>query len=184
MERLPPNMRTEASAQRLGELAMQHRAWLLSQARNLCRNETDAEDLVQETMLRFIDAFSRSESLPDRKTCGAWLNTTLSNLFFSQCRKQQVQKKHLPDPTRQEQAESASKHVALPDLDDVTPEQLARAAETLSPPMRATYDLYAQGRKYRDIALALNIPIGTVSKRLHDIRAKLGVLLRPRHKVN
>ncbi|WP_158621456.1 RNA polymerase sigma factor [Corallococcus aberystwythensis] len=177
-------MRTEASAQRLGELAMQHRDWLLSQARNLCRNETDAEDLVQETILRFIKAFNGSESLPDRKTCGSWLNTTLSNLFFSQCRKQQVQKKHLPDPTRQEQTEAASKHAALPDLDDVTPEQLARAVETLSPPMRTTYELYAQGMKYRDIALALNIPVGTVSKRLHDIRAKLGAILRPHHKVN
>ncbi|NPC48727.1 RNA polymerase sigma factor [Corallococcus exiguus] len=163
---------------------MTYRDWLLSQARNLCRNETDAEDLVQETLLRFVKTFSQSGSLPDRKACGAWLNTTLSNLFIDQCRKQQVRKKHLTDPTRKEQTEATSKHSALPDLDDVTPEQLARAVETLSPPMQETYNLHAKGMKYRDIAEALGIPVGTVSKRLHDIRAKLGALLRPHHKVN
>ena len=34
--------------------ATQCRGWLLAQSRGVCRNASDAEDLVQETLLRFI----------------------------------------------------------------------------------------------------------------------------------
>jgi DNA-directed RNA polymerase specialized sigma24 family protein len=42
------------SGQQAGEFATQRRTWLLAQALNVCRNRTDAEDLVQEASLRFI----------------------------------------------------------------------------------------------------------------------------------
>jgi RNA polymerase sigma-70 factor (ECF subfamily) len=168
---------------RLGELAMQHRGWLMSQALKLCRNETDAEDLVQETLLRFVKAFEDREPLPDRSTCVSWLTTTLSNLFNSQCRKQQVRKQHASDPVLAERAGLAPEQSVASEF-NVPPEQLARAVSRLSPDKQATFELYGKGKKYREIASALGIQVGTVSKRLHDIREQLGKLLRSNDKVN
>src|SRR5690242_10546130 len=59
-----------------GAFALQQRGWLLAKARNMCRNANDAEDLVQETLLRFIQTFERVESLPSERTCAAWMVTT------------------------------------------------------------------------------------------------------------
>lgn len=162
---------------------MQHRNWLINQALKLCRNETDAEDLVQETLLRFVKAFENREPLPDRSTCAAWLTTTLSNLFYSQCRKQQVRKLHASDPVLAERAGLAPVHEVASEF-NVPPEQLAQAVSRLSPEKQATFELYGKGKKYREIASALGIQVGTVSKRLHDIRVQLGKLLRTNKKVN
>ena len=54
----------------------------------------------------------------------------------------------------------------------------------LSPDKQVTLEMYGKGKKYREIASALGIGVGTVSKRLHDIRAQLAKLLRSNHKVN
>ncbi len=163
---------------------MQHRDWLMGQAVTLCRNRADAEDLVQETLLRFIKAFEHSEAFPDRRTCASWLITALTNLFYDQCRKKQVQKQNARDPALNVRTQVDPERAVIPDFDTVTSEQFAQAVDTLSPPMRTTLELYAQGKKYRDIASTLGIQVGTVSKRLHDIREKMGALLRPHRKVN
>ncbi len=46
-------------ARRLEELLARQRRWLVVQARQLCRNPVDAEDLVQETMVRFLATFGQ-----------------------------------------------------------------------------------------------------------------------------
>ncbi|WP_255417077.1 RNA polymerase sigma factor [Corallococcus sp. CA049B] len=176
-------MSISSRGHRLGELAMQHRGWLMGQALKLCRNETDAEDLVQETLLRFVKTFEDREPLPERSTCVSWLTNTLSHLFYSQCRKQQVRKQHANDPVLAERAGLAPEQGVASEF-NVPPEQLARAVSQLSPEKQATFELYGKGKKYREIASALGIQVGTVSKRLHDIRVQLGKLLRTNDKVN
>lgn len=162
---------------------MQHRGWLMGQALKMCRNETDAEDLVQETLLRFVKTFEDRDPRPDQRTCVSWLSTTLANLFKSQCRKQQVRKQHASDPVLAERAGLEPEHGVASEF-NVPREQLAQAVARLSPEKQATYELYGQGKKYREIASALGIQVGTVSKRLHDIREQLGKLLRSNDKVN
>lgn len=162
---------------------MQHRGWLMSQALNLCRNQTDAEDLVQETLLRFVKEFEDRDPLPDRSTCASWLVKTLSNLFYSQCRKQQVRTKHASDPVLAERA-GLTPELSVASEFNATPAQLAQAVSKLSPDKQATFELYGKGKKYWEIASALGIKIGTVSKRIHDIRVQLGKLLRSNDKVN
>ncbi|PTL81268.1 RNA polymerase sigma factor [Vitiosangium sp. GDMCC 1.1324] len=57
--------------------------------------------------------------------------------------------------------------------------RFAQALETLSPKLRTTFELHAAGQKYQDIGRSLGLSIGTVSKRLHDARAKLQKVLLP-----
>ncbi len=59
--------------------------------------------------------------------------------------------------------------------------QQARAAlEALPESLRtAVHLIYYQGMKYREAAVALDIPVGTVKSRLHTAIRRLGELLRP-----
>src|SRR5262245_14268628 len=75
--------------QGLEPLVIKHRPLLLALAKNLCGSAVDAEDLVQEALLRFMMAFGESVP-PAERTCIAWLTTTLHNLFFTHLRKGKV----------------------------------------------------------------------------------------------
>ena len=156
-----------------GEFATQRRRWLVVQARNVCRDASDAEDLVQEALLRFIQSFEGLESLPSARACEAWLVTTLTNLFYDQCRKRKVQAQGAQDPRLSEEAVVTLEPPSREAYDDITDELFAQALSTLSPKIRATFELHAKGKKYQDIAQALGIPVGTVAKRLYDAREKL-----------
>jgi RNA polymerase sigma-70 factor (ECF subfamily) len=175
-------MSTAKSAPRAGEFAQRHRSWLLAQARGLCRNETDAEDLVQETLLRFIQNFDKLETLPAERTCAAWLVTTLTHLFYDQCRKQRVQGQSAREPLLSAEAVAAPEPAARPVYDTISDEQFSQALHALSPKIRTTFEMHAAGQKYQDISRSLGIPVGTVAKRLHDARTRLRELLLPRTK--
>lgn len=158
-----------------GEFATQRRAWLLAQALKVCRNKTDAEDLVQEAILRFMQFFEKVESLPDARVCEAWLVTTITNLFTDQCRKRKIQETGAKELSLKGEAQEP---VSVSAYEAVTDEKFAQAIGTLSPKIRATFEMHAAGVKYQDISRAQGIPIGTVAKRLHDARAKLRELLK------
>jgi RNA polymerase sigma-70 factor (ECF subfamily) len=163
----------------LAELTTQRRSWLLAQARLMCRNDNDAEDLVQETLLRFIQAFAQVETLPSSRLCEGWLVTTLTHLFYDQCRKKKVQEQRHREPNASDEALAAPEPDAVPVYDTITDEQFAQALHTLSPKLQATLELHAAGKKYHEIARLLGIQMGTVAKRLHDARAQLRKLFQP-----
>lgn len=172
-------MSKSTNGQRAGELAAPHRPWLLAQAKNLCRNGAEAEDLVQETFLRFIRTFEGVEQLPNEASCAKWLVTTLTHLFYDQCRRARVQGQGAHGPLEVEEVAVAQEPDARPIFDTISDEQFAQALGTLSPKIRATFEMHAAGQKYQDIARSLGVPVGTVSKRLHDARAKLREFLLP-----
>lgn len=142
----------------------------MAKAIHLCGNATDAEDLVQEVILRFIEEFGNNPHLPAGPSGEAWLVKTLSHLFFDQCRRRRTRANGAQDPGLSEQAQEVA---PPPAYDDITPEQLSEARDALSPTIRETYELHAAGTKYADIARLQGVPLGTVKKRLHSARAKL-----------
>ena len=167
-------MNKAKSEQWAGQFATRHRAWLLAQATHLCRNATDAEDLVQDTLLRFIQTFGQLEASPHERSCQSWLVTTLTHRFYDQCRRQRVQAEGAKDPHLSNEAVvEPPEPGSRPIYDSLTDEQFSEALQALSPKMRDTFELHAAGKKYQDIARSLDIPVGTVSKRLHDARARL-----------
>ena len=149
----------------------------MAQAMRVCRNASDAEDLVQETLLRFLGAFGKIEILPSSKLCEAWLSTTLTHLFYDQCRRRKAQAYGAADPSMGMEVAVEQEPASQPVCETITDEQFAQALHALSPRLRATIELHAAGKKYRDIACTLGISMGTVAKRLHDARARLHALL-------
>lgn len=67
------------------EVVLVHLERLYRLALGLCGNRTDAEDLVQETLLR---AFWRFDRFTPGTNCPAWLATILRNVFISQTTRQ------------------------------------------------------------------------------------------------
>ncbi|AKF85447.1 hypothetical protein MFUL124B02_12855 [Myxococcus fulvus 124B02] len=160
---------------------MQHRAWLLAQAKKMCRNESDAEDLVQDAILRFIKHYDEAVVLPDRDTCASWLITTLTNLFYDQCRRRKVRTRNEKELVLHERTQVDLEPAEMPLSQTTTPEQVEEGVRTvLSPTMQDTYRLYRQEMPYRDIARSQGLKLGTVSKRVHDIHKKLRAFLSTR----
>lgn len=153
-------------------LTPRYRNWLLVQARNLCRNADDAEDFVQEALERFMRNF-RNRPLPCERARSAWLTRTLTNLFFSQCRKRGVHDRASQDPHFGEEAVETSEFDSPLASDAVTPELFAQAVRALSPTLRETFELHSKGWSYQQLARHHGLQVGTIAKRLHDARASL-----------
>ncbi|WP_224371193.1 RNA polymerase sigma factor [Hyalangium versicolor] len=168
----------EAVAPWLEQLLARRRQWLLAQARHLCRNPSDADDLVQETIVRFLAAFGHADPPPDEGVCANWLVTTLTHCFYDQLRKQRTRERGAEELNRQDPTVEPEPP-PRPIFDRISDEQFSSAVQALSPVARATFELHASGRKYKEIAEELGIREGTVAKRLHDARSKLRKMLEP-----
>jgi len=158
------------SASQLNRLA-DHIPALRRYARVLSRDGRDAEDLVQDALLRAVDRLRAQSDVISMK---AWLFTILHNLFVSRLRKAQVRRLD----------------ISLDDEDTVQPEtapnqedalrwrDLLRGFDTLPDDQRQVLLLVAvEGLAYAEVASVLDIPIGTVMSRLSRGREKLRQLM-------
>lgn len=146
---------------------------LFAVAMRLTRDRQDAEDVVQETLLRAYRAIDRFDGRHPR----AWLLTILRNANINRARKR------TPDLLRDEERTLGALPARGADgrdgaaeraLDDMPDERLVEALRRLSSDHRAVVALVdIDGLSYREAAEILQIPIGTVMSRLHRARNKL-----------
>lgn len=173
-----PDSMSNKSGHWAWEFAMQRRARLLAYAKKVCRNANEAEDLVQETTLRFGEAFKMVAEPRPVGVCESWMITTMDNLFFGLCRKRKVQEAGAQEPSLRNEIVLPPEHSRETLSETITPERLAAALPKLSPKLRETFELHAAGKSYQEISQELGIPVGTVAKRLYDARVKLRELLQ------
>ena len=143
------------------------------------RNREDAEDLVQETMLKAYRAFDRFE---EGTSLRAWMLRILTNSYYNRYRRL-VHERHaaeLPadDPYRDGLVSDASLEF-LRDPESamerpILSEEIGRAIDRLPDGFRSVFVLTEiEGLSYREAAEALAVPIGTVMSRLHRARKLL-----------
>jgi len=151
---------------------------LYSSALRMTRNPADAEDLVQEAFLRAYRGFS---SFREGTNLKAWLYRILTNTFINSYRKKQREPKTVSDDNVEDwflydrlaarSAEPAAETVVLDTMPD---EDVQQALEELPEQFRMAVLLAdVEGMSYKEIAEALDIPIGTVMSRLHRGRKSL-----------
>jgi RNA polymerase sigma-70 factor, ECF subfamily len=148
------------------ELA-RHRPALERSARRLCRNQHDAEDLVQTTLEKAWRA--RAQFLPGGNL-GGWLFRILCNRHRDLLRRRTGIQVPLPDevPDVTPEVEELSSLLSTP------PDTVLEALHQLPPELRAPLELLAvRGKRYREIADELGIPINTVGTRIRRARHKL-----------
>jgi RNA polymerase sigma-70 factor, ECF subfamily len=158
-------------------IEIEHLNGLYSYALILSRNHADAEDLVQETYLRAIQAKDRLRADSNIK---AWLFTILRNIWLNQLRKRRS------GPQIVETMEdSPANEVVEPSRDsydiyvsNLEREQVRAAIEKLPIEFREIILLREyEELSYQEIASLLDCPAGTVMSRLGRARAKLRVVL-------
>ena len=151
---------------------------MLRVARSLTRNHADAEDLVQDTLLRAYRAIDRFDGRYPR----AWLLTILRNTHINRNRKRRPELLRDPDTQLERAARTPESDAASrPDrfIDLGLDAALEDALATLSPPFAEVVELVdVDGLSYAETAEALGVPIGTVMSRLHRARRKLRDQLR------
>jgi RNA polymerase sigma-70 factor (ECF subfamily) len=154
---------------------------LYASALRLTGSASDAADLVQDTLLRAYQGWDRFE--PGTHIRG-WLHRIQYNLFVSGYRRRKREQRALDvtsDPRK------AERFVGGFDADGPREAPEARlssavqaALDALAPEFRAVVVLSDIGElSYRQIADALECPIGTVMSRLHRARRALAQRLSP-----
>ncbi|WP_375545439.1 sigma-70 family RNA polymerase sigma factor [Corynebacterium sanguinis] len=169
---------------RFTEEAMPLLDQLYAGALRMTRNPQDAEDLVQETYLKAFNAF---DSYKPGTNLKAWLYRIMTNSYINTYRKKQRRPLETStedmtdhqlyttsshDSTGLESAEVAALKV-MPNS------RISEAFDELNEDYRmVVYMADVEEMAYKEIAEALDIPLGTVMSRLHRGRKQLRVLLK------
>ena len=141
---------------------------LLRVARALTRHDAEAEDLVQDTVLR---AFRAIDSF-DGRYPRSWLLTIMRNTHINRHRRRRPELLRDPDATLAVAAlEGLEEHSMFDDIFDA---EVERALDALSPAFRAVVEhVDVQGLSYAETATELGVPVGTVMSRLHRARRRM-----------
>src|SRR5262245_44998521 len=165
--------------------ALPHLGSLFGAAFRLTRNPRDAEDLVQDVMLR---AYRFWDSFEPESNCKAWLFKILTNTFINQYQKTKRHREVLNAAMNEQEAtggvlvhegalEQRDPEGIL--LDRSLSEDVSAALAELPADFRLAVVLCdVEGFSYKEIADIMDCPVGTVMSRLHRGRRLLKQSLR------
>jgi RNA polymerase sigma-70 factor, ECF subfamily len=173
------------------ELFLTHLDSVHSYALLLSRNASEAEDLLQETLLRAFRGFG---SFKRQLSFKAWVLKIMKNAQIDRARRVRVRPVEVEEDWREPDShiENLEREVLLypvplnPEdllLRRVTIEQVSEAIRSLPAPLREVVELREiEGLPYRDIAAVIGKPVGTVMSRLYRGRNLVrSVLQEPSH---
>jgi len=142
-------------------------------ALRLTGNPADAEDLVQEAMLRAYRSWDRFTLGTNAK---GWLLTILRNLFINEYRRR---RRH-PETVDLDTIEPFAVFENVPEdpqgafFDRIVDDEVLRALDELPEVFREAVMLSdVEGLSYEEIAKVLDVPVGTVKSRLYRGRRML-----------
>lgn len=146
---------------------------LKSFARSFTRNDEDANDLTQETMLR---AISYKDYYQPQTNFRAWVYTIMRNTFINQYRRKMNANTIFDNSEDSYMMNQSVSNYQSPD-GYIEEKDLKQKLNSLENEYRIPFKMYFEGYKYKEIAKSLNIPIGTVKSRIFIARKKLIDLL-------
>ncbi len=165
-----------------GVLVRRYQDRLYPTVLRLMGSAEDAEDVLQDT---FVRAFEKLDQFHGESSFYTWVYRIAVNLALSGHRRRRVRS------GPRVEAERSSRHCVEPAdespeadptarLERVERERMVESAlNELGPEHRAVVILKDfDGRRYEEISVLLNIPVGTVRSRLHRARCELRDRLR------
>ncbi|MDJ0389920.1 sigma-70 family RNA polymerase sigma factor [Roseomonas sp. E05] len=142
---------------------------LRAYARSLTRNKHDADDLVQDAIVRMLNSADRYQPGTNFK---AWAFTILRNRFLNEFVAKRRLTREMDDGEMERVPVSARQEEGL-ELSD-----FQRIFHRLPEDHRSILALIAgSGLPYEDVARVLNCAVGTVKSRVHRARTALFALL-------
>jgi RNA polymerase sigma-70 factor (ECF subfamily) len=165
--------------------ALVHVDALFGAAYRLTRNPRDAEDLVQDSLLR---AYRFWDSFQQDSNCKAWLLRIVTNTFINEYQRKKRTREVLDAATaEQNTTDGVLVHAGADDkqspervmLHHAVSDDVQRALDALPDDFRTAVILCdMQGLSYKEIAEIMECPVGTVMSRLFRGRKLLAAALR------
>ena len=139
-------------------------------ALRLTRDSDDANDLVQDTLVK---SYTNRDKYSDGTNLKAWLFTIMKNTFITQYQRMvrrntfidTTENLHFINSSDSLQENNAVSHFIKEDID--------KALSLTEEIYRVPFLMYFKGFKYHEIAEELDLPIGTVKNRIHIARKTL-----------
>ncbi len=173
----PPPRRSPRLGSSFDAEVMPHRQTLYATALRLTKQPSDAEDLVQDTLLRAYTAWARFEP---GSNCRAWLLRIMTNSFINSYRRRRRHQRfanECPDDAVYALYGDSQREAQDPEhklLADQLGDEVTAALASLGEDYRRVVELAdLRGIRYREIAAKLGLPIGTVMSRLFRARRQL-----------
>jgi RNA polymerase sigma-70 factor (ECF subfamily) len=163
------------------EQVMEYAPQLYSAALRMTRNPSDAEDVLQETLLK---AYRGYHTFTPDTNLKAWLYRILTNTFINKYRRQtrrphevelgELEDLYLFKRLGEEGLGGAARSAEDEALEAFVDEDIKAAVESLPENFRIPVLLAdVEGFSYKEIAQIMDVPIGTVMSRLHRGRKAL-----------
>ncbi|MBP2371577.1 RNA polymerase sigma factor [Pseudonocardia parietis] len=158
----------DGDPQSFNELIRRHRTLLRIVALRVLENHYDADDAVQDGLLR---AFRSAHTYAGRSSVGAWLRTIIENTARTAARNRQRDQRRVTEISTSRLTEI--EQVGADPAEVVTDRALIAAALAQIPgPWRRTFELVkVNGLSYAEAAEVLGVPIGTVRSRINRANA-------------
>ena len=178
MAKATPRTMSPELAERFERDVLPYRSSLQRTAFRLTHHAQDAEDLVQETLVRACAGYHHFQPGTNLR---AWLHRILTNAFITGYRKRQREPfivvgdsdqlwAHEPPAQHAVAARSAEEQA----LARMPADEISSALRALPEDFRlAVYLIDVEGFTYRETAVIMGTPIGTVMSRLHRGRTSL-----------
>jgi len=132
----------------------------------LTKDREIARDLFQETIYK---AFAHREQYQAGTNIKAWLSTIMRNIFINSYRRNE-KRKLIVDALEYEERNSNCKSSSD---SNIRLREINNAIYNLPATFMNACLLYLHGYKYKEIATALNEPLGTIKSRIHFARKML-----------
>jgi len=152
---------------------------LYASARRMTRNVADAEDLVQDVMIKAVRGRKKFE---DGTNFKAWLFTILTNTYINQHRRGGMEREIVSGPDARPLSEGwvgSASMLAMCDAEShmlrpIVEKEVGNALERLPEEFRIAVLLSdVEDFSYREIGEIMGCPVGTVMSRLHRGRRLL-----------
>lgn len=147
---------------------------LLSHAIKFTRDEDDAKDLLQETLIKGVKSLN---TFTEDTNLKGWLYTIMKNTYINQFLKQD--RRNAIFKSNEEMITGKGEQVSVNNGErSFVMEDINQALLSINETYRKPFMRYFQGYKYSEIAEELDLPIGTIKTHIHQARVGLKKYLK------
>lgn len=151
-------------------LVVQHTDSLKVYAMHFTRDDEDANDLVQDTVLKAVTYYGKFREGTNLK---GWLYTIMKNTFINNYRRFVKTNSFVTKSDEISSANLAYSATRNEGENKFVMEDIKKAMSALADEYYIPFSMYFEGYKYHEISEHLEIPIGTVKTRIHVARKSM-----------